>query len=212
MLTHLLTFGALAALIIVVPGPDLALITRTAMTHGRWPVLAVCAGTVAGILFHATIAMLGVTAIVTASAAAFTILQIAGGLYLAYLGITGLLQTILAARVPERGDAEADPGARRTIGSAFRQGVLSNALNPKVAVFFVTFVPQFVRAGHAVLPQTMALSAVFLSIAAVWHTTYALLILRLQRFFRRPSVRHVLEVLTSLVLLGLGARLALELL
>src|SRR5262249_12788933 len=126
----------LASLVLVVmPGPDQALITRNAIAHGRRAGLATMIGGASGIGFHATAATVGLSALLAASATAFTVLKVVGAVYLVYLGFQAWRHAKLRT---------ADVHPERSRGaSPFRQGLLSNSLNPKVAVFFVTFLPQF---------------------------------------------------------------------
>jgi threonine/homoserine/homoserine lactone efflux protein len=153
-------------------------------------------------------AALGVAALIRASATAFSVLKLAGAAYLVYLG----LQTIWLSRRGHRpiGGAH-DPRARR-LGppSGFRQGLLSNLANPKIAVFFTSFIPQFVSPGQSVVLNSLALGAIFNLLGVVWLVVFALLVSRAGGLLRRPKVKAALDRLTGLVLVGLGVRLATE--
>src|SRR5687768_8621172 len=138
--TGLLTFALAALVLIMIPGPDQALITRSALVGGRTAGLLTMLGGVLGLAVHATAAAVGLSALLLASAKAFTALKIVGAAYLLWMGV----QTLRAAARSRRTPAEAAvPRGRPRAASCMRQGFLSNALNPKVALFFVTFLPQF---------------------------------------------------------------------
>src|SRR5689334_23669946 len=137
---HVLSFLAVAVVVVVTPGVDTALVTRSALLHGRAAAVASAAGVNVGIAFWTAAASIGLAAVVAASAEAFTAIKLAGAVYLVYLG----LQAIRASR--RHGH---QPGVSRerspiTRPVAFRQGLVSNLLNPKIAVFFTSLLPQFV--------------------------------------------------------------------
>jgi threonine/homoserine/homoserine lactone efflux protein len=199
---HVLPFLAVAAVVVITPGVDMALVTKNALVHGRRQALATAFGVNAGIAAWTLAAALGVAALVQASAASFAVIKFAGALYLVYLGVQAL-------RHARRGHAEA-PAVRPPLGraAAFRQGLLSNLLNPKIAIFFTSLLPQFV--GHATLPRLLLLGALFNAMGVVWLTGYALLAARGRAFLQRPRVRSALDYLSGAVLVGLGLRLAFE--
>jgi threonine/homoserine/homoserine lactone efflux protein len=133
------------------------------------------------------------------------VLKLVGAAYLAYLGVRALLESRqrpadLIERVPP-------PAPARAI---FRQGFLSAISNPKLGVFFVTFLPQFVNPGQALLPRLLELGLIFAVIGWTWMNVYGLLISRIRGFITAPRVRQWMQRVTGVVLLGFGARLALE--
>lgn len=144
-LENLLLYVPLAALLVMLPGPDFALIVRTSLTEGRSSGQAAACGVALGIMVHTSAAMLGISAVIAQSVTLFTLLRYAGAAYLFWMGIHALRagREVTAAVVRHGGQkAEAQPvrGLRRR---AFRQGFLTNALNPKAVVFFLTMLPQF---------------------------------------------------------------------
>lgn len=201
----MIAFMVAAFILIVIPGPDQALITRSAIAGGRRAGLLTMLGGLSGVSIHAGAAALGISALVLASATAFNVLRIAGTIYLLWMG----LQTLRAAR--RTSAASPDHHADAPVGGArhLRQGFLSNALNPKVALFFVTLLPQFIPAHSAVLPRALLLSAIFATIYLIWFGLYVLVIERLGAVLRRPAVRCRIEQVTGVLLLGFGIRLAL---
>jgi threonine/homoserine/homoserine lactone efflux protein len=203
---QVLPFLAVAVVVVVTPGVDTALVTRNALLYGRGPALATAVGVNVGIAFWTAAASVGLAAVVAASAAAFTVIKLAGAIYLVYLGI----QAIRASRRHGHERVEAAPRTPITRRVAFRQGLVSNLLNPKIAVFFTSLLPQFVGEGGLVAARLALLGALFNLIGVGWLLTYAVAAARGRAVLGRPRVRRYLDRLSGLVLVGLGARLALE--
>ncbi|MFD7443581.1 LysE family translocator [Streptomyces sp. NPDC059909] len=206
----MLTFAAASLVLIMIPGPDQALITRNALAGGRRAGLLTMVGGVLGLSVHVGAAVLGISALLIASATAFTVLKVVGAVYLAWMGIA----TLRSARHTMADDTEGDDGGNgdgAQKGTRYlRHGFLSNALNPKVALFFVTFLPQFLPPGGSVLPRALLLSLVFAVIYLLWFSTYVITVDRLGRVLRRPRVRARIEQVTGVLLIGFAARLALQ--
>ncbi len=198
---------ALAALVLIMmPGPDQALITRNALVGGRRGGLLTMIGGVAGLTVHAGAAAIGLSALLVASATAFTVLKIVGACYLLWLAVQMLRSASRTRREPEEEQSEAT--AQHPI-AYLGQGFLSNALNPKVALFFVTFLPQFLSTDTgSPRAQAMVLSAIFAVIYLAWFGLYVAAVDRLGRWLRRPSVKARIEQVTGVVLLGVAVRLA----
>jgi threonine/homoserine/homoserine lactone efflux protein len=189
---HLLGFVGVAGALVITPGVDMALVTKNALGHGRRAALATAAGVNLGIAVWTVAAALGLAAVVAASATAFAAIKLAGVAYLLYLGV----RTIRSAGTLEAGRAQR--------GGALRQGLVSNLLNPKIAVFFTSLLPQF---GSS-LVQLLLLGAIFNALGIVWLTSLALVAARGRRVLARPRVRAALDYLSGVVLVGLGVRLA----
>lgn len=205
---HLWAFVGIAALVIVAPGPDTVLVTKNAVLHGRRAALGTSLGVNTGLLIWTCAAACGIAALVRESAVAFTMLKLAGAVYLVWLGV----QALRAARRASADEPvltrppDPDAGGRR----GFRQGLLSNLANPKIAVFFTSLLPQFVSSGHAVLLPCLVLGLVFVAMTLAWLCGYAVVAARISRVLTRPAVKAALDRLTGVVLVGLGVRLALE--
>jgi threonine/homoserine/homoserine lactone efflux protein len=202
----MLTFAIAALVLIMMPGPDQVLITRNALAGGLWGGLLTLVGGALGLTVHASAAALGLSALLLASSTAFTVLKIVGVAYLLWLGI----QTFRAARQSRREPAEdgsvVAPQRRRAY---LRQGFLSNALNPKVALFFVTFLPQFLPTDSgSPRAEALLLSAVFALLYVAWFSGYVMLVERFGRWLRRPTVKARIEQVTGLALVTFAARLA----
>jgi len=205
--TQLLAYAGVSLLLAVTPGPDMAVVTKNALAHGRRGVLLTTTGIGFALLIWAAATAVGVSAVLRASNELFFLLKLAGAAYLAYLGIRTLLES---RRRPADTDflAEAPPPA--PAHAIFRQGFLSAISNPKLGVFFVTFLPQFVAPGQELLPRLLELGLIFAAIGWTWMNVYGLFITRIRDFITAPRVRQWMQRVTGVVLLGFGARLALE--
>lgn len=197
----MLAFAGVVAVIVVVPGPDMALVLQNGLARGRRAALETALGINAGLLVWAVAAALGIAALLHASAPAFTALKLAGAAYLVWLGLRALRDAWRGGAGPEE-----RPALRQS--SPFRQGLLTNLLNPKIALVFTTLIPQFVDPGKPAVAQTLLLAAVFICMGLVWLTSYALLVARIGALLRRSPVRRVLNAVTGTVLTALGVRVA----
>src|SRR6185437_2569895 len=205
---HLLLFIGVAAIVIIIPGPDTAVVTKNVLIHGRRAGMGTSLGVSAGLSFWTIAAAIGIASLVRASEVAFTVLKLAGALYLVWLGIQAL-------RAAGREMLDGDPAraASRSALSArggFRQGFLSDLANPKIGIFFTSLLPQFVSAGHAVLLPFLVLGAIFVAMTLVWLLAYTLVAARAAQTLMRPRVRAAIDRFTGVVLIGLGLRLAVE--
>ena len=199
-LSALELFAVAAFALIVIPGPAVLYIVSQSVGHGRKGGLAAVAGIETGALVHVAGAALGVSAIIASSATAFSALKLAGGAYLILLGIKRL-------RERDAGNGEADmPGPPRAHASIFRQGMVVNALNPKTALFFLAFLPQFVdpKRGHVAL-QAVVLGLVFIAIATISDAVWALGSGSLAKLLRASArARRAERYASGGILIGLG--------
>ena len=204
----MLVFVGVAAIVIVVPGPDTAVVTKNVLVHGRRAALGTSLGVSAGLSVWTLAAAVGVASTVRASATAFTILKLIGALYLVWLG----LQALRAAGHTATGEQASLAAARPEMGAlgGFRQGFLSDLANPKIGVFFTSLLPQFVDPGRPVLLPFLALGAVFVLMTVLWLSIYCLIAARAAATLRRPRVKAGLDRATGIVLIALGLRLATE--
>ena len=197
----LLPFLAISILLIVVPGPDTAVVTKNALVGGRRGGMLSALGVSTGLAVWTLAASLGIAALLQASAVAFFALKIAGALYLMWIGAQ-----MLRARDQASTTARLLPASG---AKALRQGLLSDLGNPKVAVFFTSFLPQFVHGGAVFLPLLL-LGGIFAVLTLAWLAVYAVVIGNTSALLRRPGVRKVLDRVTGVVLIAFGVRLALE--
>jgi threonine/homoserine/homoserine lactone efflux protein len=201
---ELLPFLGVVAVLTITPGPDMALVLRNGVRGGSSAAWWTALGCITGIASYAAASTAGLSALLIASHAAFTTLRLVGGIYLAYLGLTVLWH----ARKTIAGATTAAPAttSRRT---AYRQGLVTNLLNPKIALLFLTLIPQFVATGEPAFRTTGFLAGTFLAIAIVWWRVFSLAVGALGRVLARPRVRTWLERLTGVVLIALGVRVVL---
>ncbi|TBO55881.1 LysE family translocator [Streptomyces kasugaensis] len=220
MLTSLLGFTAVAALLTVSPGPDFAVVLRTALGSGRRAALCSALGIAAGCFVWGLAGAVGLTAMLSASQVAYDALRVAGALYLMWLGVQALraarrLRTTPAADGAVAADG-AEPtaadagGVRQTPLRAFRTGALTNVLNPKVGVVYMSLLPQFIPHGAPVIATTLLLVAVHAALGVLWLGTIAVAVHRARAVFQRPRVRRRLDQATGGVLLALGAAVGFE--
>ena len=196
----ILAFTAVAALLTITPGVDMALVTRTALERGPRAARFTAAGICSGLLVWAVLSAVGVAALLATSAEVYTVLRLAGAAYLIYLGVQGLLR----AAGPDRIEAP------RTQGSPFRQGLTTNLLNPKIAVFYTTFLPQFIGPHDPVFATSLLLASIHAALSLVWLSGYGSFVARAGDLLRRGRARRALDAVSGFVLVGLGVRLALE--
>lgn len=203
--TTLIAFVGISVLLSVTPGPDMAVVTRNALAHGRRGVILTTTGIALALAIWVTATAVGLSAVVRASSELLFVLKLIGAAYLAYLGIRTLIES---RRRPDDLLASTPPAAPAHV--IFRQGFLSAMSNPKLGVFFVTFLPQFVTPGQALLPRLFLLGLIFAVIGWTWLNVYGILVTRVREFITAPRVRQWMERVTGVVLLGFGARLAAE--
>ncbi|MHB8587765.1 MAG: LysE family translocator [Candidatus Dormibacteraceae bacterium] len=203
--TELLAFVGISVLLAVTPGPDMAVVTKNALAHGRHGVILTTTGIALALGIWIGATAFGLSALLRASGDAFLLIKLVGAAYLAYLGLRTLIDS---RRRPD--DLVAGTAAPAPARAIFRQGFLSAMSNPKLGVFFVTFLPQFVSPGQAVLPRLILLGLVFAVIGWTWLNVYGVFVTRIRDVITAPRVRQWMERVTGVVLLGLGARLAVE--
>jgi RhtB (resistance to homoserine/threonine) family protein len=205
---HLVAFIGVAVIVIVIPGPDTAVVTKNVLVHGRRAGLGTSFGVSAGLSLWTLAAAVGLVSLVQASAVAYTALKLMGALYLVWLGVQALRA---AGREPSReSPATVSRRSRHGAVAGFRQGFFSDLANPKIGVFFTSLLPQFVAPGHARLVPFLALGAIFVVMTIVWLCAYTLVAARTAETLLRPRVRAAMDRITGVVLIGIGLRLATE--
>ena len=200
---RLLAFVGVSVAVVLIPGPDMALVARNVMRHGRSAGFATSIGICTGIGAWAVAAGLGVATLLATSATAFMALKLAGAAYLIYLGISTLRGR--DAPVAAGGNGVGLPGHR-----AWVQGLLSALLNPKLGVFFLTLLPQFVAPGEPAAERMLQLAILFDSIGLAWLLLYSAVLGAVGAALGRPGPRRFMRWLTGTILVGLGARVAFE--
>ena len=201
----LIAFAGVSLLLAVTPGPDMAVVTKNALAHGRRGVVLTTSGIALALVIWVSATAVGLSALLRTSGEVLLLLKIVGACYLAYLGVRTLLES--RARPADLLSVAPPPAPAHAV---FRQGFLSAISNPKLGMFFVTFLPQFVLPGQAVFPRLLELGVIFALIGWIWMNVYGLFVTRLRAVITAPRVRQWMQRTTGVVLLGFGARLALE--
>jgi threonine/homoserine/homoserine lactone efflux protein len=205
--TTYIAFAAIAFLLVAAPGPSLFLLVKNAPVLGIQTRLLNIAGICIAILCHATLSLIGVSAIVLASATAFSLLKFFGAAYLVYLGIMALRDAWYGAGINGKLDESAE--VKQTgIAKAVAEGWFTNILNPKPAMFYLAIFPQFIDPGSHMIAQGLSLGALHAVIAAFWYGLVVLAMDQVRALLRRPAVARGIEGATGLLLIGVGARLA----
>src|SRR3954469_25674947 len=200
MLETLVGFAGIAVLVSVTPGPATALVVRSAALHGRREAMLTTLGNSTGILIWALASVLGISALVAASEAAFWVLKVVGAVVLMWLGARALF-----------GDRRPQTAGRRGVGrGAYGNGLVTSVANPKLAVFFVALFPQFLHDGQSVLATTLAMALVLIAVDLVYFALLALAVSRARRAVVGSALARRVERLTGAVMVALGLRVALE--
>ena len=210
--SQLWAFVLVAALLAVTPGADTLLVVRNVLTRGRPAGLATIAGIAAGCLVHATLSAVGVALVLVRSAEAFAVLKWCGAIYLFALGAQSLGRWLrLDAQAPgSAGEGPADrPRAARRLRS-WLEGLLTNVLNPKVGIFYLAFLPQFIAPGDPALARSLLLAGLHIGIGVAWLTAVAFGVGRIRPLVENRLWRARLDGVSGAVLIGLGVRLAAE--
>ncbi|MFE6036681.1 LysE family translocator [Streptomyces sp. NPDC056452] len=198
---QLLAFVPVAAGMVALPGADFTVVVRNALASRRSG-LAAALGVAGGLLVHTALAVAGLAAVLVAMPVLFRTVQLLGGAYVLYLGVSAL--HALRRQAADASAAEEAPAAKLGPVRALRQGFLTNALNPKAPVLFLSLLPQFVPEGQPPLPRTLLLAAVVVVLALLWFPAVALLVDRLGRWLRRPRTARAIEGGSGAALTALG--------
>jgi threonine/homoserine/homoserine lactone efflux protein len=207
----LLAFTLAAGLLTITPGLDTALVLRTAAVEGSRRAMLAGVGICCGLLIWALTVSLGLGTLLAASQAAYRMLRIAGACYLIFLGTKMLLRKYQPASAMDEtlSPVFASPG-NASASKWFVRGMLTNLLNPKVGVFYVTFLPQFIPSGVSVISFSMLLAAIHAIEGILWFVVLTLATRPLSRWLRRPPVARTLDRATGTVLVGFGLGLVLD--
>ncbi|GFZ91503.1 LysE family translocator [Nesterenkonia alkaliphila] len=208
MTEQLIAFALVSLAVIVIPGPDLVLLFKNAAKDGRIGAVYTAGGIMLGNAVLATAAAVGLTALLMTSQTLFDVVRIAGGLYLIYLGSRAVFSYIQLRRAGDNPDVvefRLKPGkVHRPKLTGFRQGLITNLLNPKVAAFYLSLFPQFDLSPLAPGVQHLVLAAGFWVMALVWYILVVIFLTKLQRFFQSRKVARRTEAAAGAGLLGLG--------
>lgn len=221
-LETLLLFLPMAAILVILPGPDFALIAKISLLNGRPHGQAAACGVALGICVHTTAAMLGISAIIAQSMLWFSILKYAGAAYLIWLGIqalrnNGAVSAAVVKTAPREGTPAQEPSANpvaeprlsaRQWWAFFWQGFLTNALNPKAVIIFLTFLPQFTNPHAPLAPQFLELGGIMSALCLLWYVPLAYMLGRVRHVFENSRFQLWLQRFTGFVFIAFGLKLA----
>ncbi|MEU5629648.1 MULTISPECIES: LysE family translocator [Streptomyces] len=202
MLISFLTAVGVLAVLTMVPGPDMAVVTKRAVASGWQDGLRTVGGITAGLVLWGVLAVAGLAAVLAASATAYTVVKLVGAAYLVFLGVQALRQS--------RRDRSQAPAAAPALprGNPWRTGLVSNVLNPKIAVFYTGLLPTLTPAGLSPHSGMALLVLVHAVLTAVWLGAYVLLLSKARALFEKPAVRRGMDRATGAVLIGFGLKVA----
>ena len=205
-----LAFLAVSVVVIVTPGPDTAMTIRNTLFGGRAGGVFTALGIAFGQTVWALATSIGIVALLIASEPLFLAVKYAGAAYLVFLGAQALRAAIRPSAAGHGGMFASQPAGRLPPLSAFRQGLVSDLGNPKMALFFASLLAQFVPPGAEAFPALMLRGLIFAAMTFAWLALYASVVARIGDALRRPLIRRSVEAATGTVLIGLGLRLAAE--
>ncbi len=199
---NFLFYVVLCILLIILPGPDTAIVTKNTLVTSRRAGFETMFGTLTALMIHTTFAIIGLSAIIVQSAKLFTVIKFVGAIYLIYLGV----KTFIA--MAKRKAPTAIEGTSQSKSSFYFQGFFTNLLNPKVAVFFLTFLPQFVANPNEPLLPFLILGITYTVLTLIWFIFYITLLSQVRAFMNKPTTQKWMEGITGAVLVGFGIQLA----
>ena len=203
--SDIFTFSMVASLLVMSPGPNGVLIAKTVPTSGRAAGFANVAGFVAAFYVHGAMAILGISVILVQSATAFTVVKYLGAAYLFWIGIKALVAAYKGVGAAE---GVAPAKRQRTLRNAFVEGFITNALNPKVSMFYLAAFPQFITVGETSATASFMLVFIHSLINGVWFGAMVLLFSTLSAVAQKGAFQRWLKGVTGVVFIGFGVKLA----
>lgn len=204
-MTSVSLFIIACVLLIILPGPDTAIVTKNTVIGGRKGGMQTMIGSCVGLSLHTIAAVAGLSAIIVKSAFAFTVIKYVGAVYLCYLGV----RTLMNMRA-KKNQVDEEVLVEAKGNSYFKQGFITNIKNPKVAVFFLTFLPQFLAPGADAFWAFFVMGILYTVLTLAWFFFYVVLLDKIRTFMKRPSTQAMIEMVTGIVLIGFGIKLAFE--
>jgi threonine/homoserine/homoserine lactone efflux protein len=207
-ISALTTYLIAITLLTITPGVDTMLVIRNT-ARGGWRDGAVSSlGICSALFLHATISAVGISVILLQAAWAFSLLKMAGAVYLIWLGLSSW-RKVLRQETFEITNGKSAGGAF-LVRRSLREGFLSNILNPKTAIFYMAFLPQFINPGESAILQSLFLAGLHFVISMIWQCLLALMVKQLKVWLQRPRVSQVFDGVTGTVMIALGLRVAAE--
>jgi RhtB (resistance to homoserine/threonine) family protein len=204
---HIEAFLIAITILTITPGLDTALVIRNTTRGGEKDGFVTNIGICSGLFFHAALSAVGISLLLSQSPQLFQGVKMIGALYILYLGVQGLRHSFSAtAKDPETINVNGSFKATKS----FREGLLSNALNPKTAIFYLAFLPQFINPEYSAFMQSLLMAAIHFVIALCWQAFISRMIVTAQKRFDGGKTQLMMERLTGVVLIGLAVKLLME--
>lgn len=209
--SQVLAFTGIAALLTITPGADTMLVIRNVLSRGGKAGILSTFGICSGLFIHASLSALGLSIILVKSAATFQIVKYAGAIYLIFLGSQSFWR-IFKIKEDQLSKIESEKveGEFHIKKKSFLEGFLTNILNPKVAIFYLAFLPQFIGADDPVFQKSVLLAAIHAIEGIIWLCFISLFLGRIKAIIRKSKARKIIEGVTGTVLIGFGVKLSME--
>ncbi|TEW51847.1 LysE family translocator [Psychromonas algicola] len=204
---HIEAFLIAITILTITPGLDTALVIRNTTRGGEKDGFVTNIGICSGLFFHASLSAVGISLLLSQSPQLFQTVKMIGALYILYLGVQGLRQSFLTTT---KSKETTDTKGSFNLIKSFREGLLSNALNPKTAIFYLAFLPQFINPEYSAFMQSLLMAAIHFVIAMCWQAFISRMIVTAQKRFDGGRTQLIMERLTGVVLIGLAVKLLME--
>ncbi|MDO7787228.1 LysE family translocator [Desulforamulus aquiferis] len=210
-LKEIVSFLSIVLLLVMFPGPNTVLIMHSVGVNGKKSGFLNVAGIVTALYFHAIIAAVGLSVILTQSTQLYMSIKYLGALYILYLGLTSIYSSCFHNNQKANQLSEITNRVHiESLSSSFYRGLISNILNPKVALFYLSFIPQFVHNQSNFLTESLFLTFLYSLISASWYSLLVICIDKFQIFFEQENIRQRIKVISGLFLVGLSIKMAVE--
>ncbi len=208
---QLITYSIIVGLLTLTPGADTMLVLRNVFSSGKRTGIITTIGICSGLLIYAALTSLGISVILTKSVVLYQTLKLLGAGYLVYLGIQSLLPVIKSKKNNKQGGLETHiKKLKRTDRRAFVEGLLSNLFNPKIAVFYLTFLPQFINPQDNILFQSFFLTGIHVVLGLIWLSFLSVFIGSIKFIYTSSKIQHTLEAISGTVMIIFGILLLFE--
>ncbi|EQC48640.1 translocator protein, LysE family [Bacteriovorax sp. BSW11_IV] len=204
----LLTFTTLCFILAITPGADTALVLKSSLSGQKKILIASILGICSGLFFHALLSSIGISAIISSSQSLFTLMKYIGAGYLIYLGFKGLYEAYRGDHLFDKDSLKINP--MNSLKNEFKRGLLTNILNPKVAVFYLTFLPQFTSSNGNIFFQTMGLAIIHIMMSFFWLYFIGVFVAFFKDQLQNKKIRSAIEAISGTALLAFGIKLALS--
>ncbi len=213
-LKEILSFVSIVLLLVMFPGPNTVLVMQSVGLNGKKSGFFNVAGIVAALYVHALLAAIGLSVIVTQSTQLYMGVKFLGSIYILYLGLTSLYSSGLLKNKPDNNSpvsiVTTNNKTIENFSSSFYQGLISNIFNPKVALFYLSFIPQFVHTQSNVLSEVLFLTFLYSLVSASWYSLLVLSVNKFHVFLSRGSIKQRIKAISGILLVGLSIKMTVK--